>query len=406
MKIIITGASGRIGTALVPYLQRMGHTLLLAGRDAAALRAAFPDVAACDYSGLKNAAAGYDACINLAARNNDRPGDIAEFRAVNVALIQEIYGACADAGVSHFIHISTFHADDGAAAPDDPYAITKREADSWLLAQASVSYSPALSIIKLPAVYGQNTPGILGKAARLPGFMRTPALAILGALKPIIGVDAVCAHLHRIVTTGQTGTQYLRKPAEPNALFRAFKAMIDWGFAISIIILFFWLFILLYFVIRLTSAGPAIFAQARVGRHGKAFTCYKFRTMIIGTVQAASHEVGQSSITPVGGFLRRTKLDELPQVVNILCGQISLVGPRPCLPVQAELIEQRTQRGVFAVKPGITGWAQIHDIDMSDPARLAKWDESYIAQRGIIREIAIILRTFIGGGRGDRTAAD
>ncbi len=111
--------------------------------------------------------------------------------------------------------------------------------------------------------------------------------------------------------------------------------------------------------IRLESAGPALFRQQRVGRDGKTFTCYKFRTMRSGTVQAASHEVSASAVTRLGAVLRKLKIDELPQAINILRNEMSLIGPRPCLPAQTALIAERTRRGVLALKPGITGYAQV-----------------------------------------------
>jgi lipopolysaccharide/colanic/teichoic acid biosynthesis glycosyltransferase len=127
--------------------------------------------------------------------------------------------------------------------------------------------------------------------------------------------------------------------------------------------------------------------------------------MANGTKQAGTHEVSAASITKIGGWLRRTKIDELPQVVNIVRGELSLVGPRPSLPVQTQLIEERARRGVFAVRPGITGLAQIEDIDMSDPERLARWDRQYVMRRSLLLDLRIILATFTGRGQGDRTGA-
>ena len=141
----------------------------------------------------------------------------------------------------------------------------------------------------------------------------------------------------------------------------------------------------------------------RVGRYGKTFTCYKFRTMQQGTVQAGTHEVSQASVTSIGRFLRGTKLDELPQVWNILKNEISLIGPRPGLPVQKELFEARQAWGVFDVKPGISGLAQVNNIDMSDPEKLARWDARYIALQSLVLDIKITLATVRGGGQGDKT---
>ena len=110
-------------------------------------------------------------------------------------------------------------------------------------------------------------------------------------------------------------------------------------------------------------------------------------------------------MTKVGAFLRRTKIDELPQVWNILRGEIALIGPRPCLPVQTQLIEARQQRGVLDILPGISGLAQVEGIDMSDPISLAKRDREYVALRCILLDLHLVLRTAFGAGHGDRLSS-
>jgi lipopolysaccharide/colanic/teichoic acid biosynthesis glycosyltransferase len=120
------------------------------------------------------------------------------------------------------------------------------------------------------------------------------------------------------------------------------------------------------------------------------------------TASVASHLADTSSITPLGRFLRRTKLDELPQLWNVLKGEMSLVGPRPCLFNQAELIEEREKRGVLAVRPGITGLAQINDIDMSTPRLLAETDAKMMASMSIRNYFFYIIMTVLGKGAGDR----
>ena len=158
--------------------------------------------------------------------------------------------------------------------------------------------------------------------------------------------------------------------------------------------------------IRRTSDGPAIFAQTRVGKNGRPFTCYKLRTMAANTPHAASHEIGRSAVTPIGNILRKTKLDELPQLWNVLRGDMTLVGPRPCLPSQSELIACREERGVFEVRPGITGLAQVQGIDMSRPRVLAEVDAEYVKSQSILGDFRILLQTVVGHGSGDRTRED
>jgi O-antigen biosynthesis protein WbqP len=150
----------------------------------------------------------------------------------------------------------------------------------------------------------------------------------------------------------------------------------------------------------LESSGPAIFRQTRVGKGGRPFTCYKLRTMYSGTANLPTHEVQASSVTALGEYLRRFKVDELPQLCNVLAGDMSLVGPRPCLPSQTELIEARRQLGVLAVRPGITGLAQVSGIDMSDAWRLAEIDARYVRTQSFSGDAKLIWATLRGRGVG------
>lgn len=160
---------------------------------------------------------------------------------------------------------------------------------------------------------------------------------------------------------------------------------------------------LLAILIRRESAGRAIFSQDRIGRDGKLFRCHKLRTMAANAPNVPTHFASSAHITKLGALLRRSKLDELPQLWNILRGEMSFVGPRPCLPSQTQLIEERRSRGVLTILPGITGLAQVNDIDMSDPVRLAEKDAEYLAARSFALDLQLIYRTvFKRAGSGDR----
>lgn len=154
--------------------------------------------------------------------------------------------------------------------------------------------------------------------------------------------------------------------------------------------------------VRATSRGPALFRQVRVGRKERTFTCYKLRTMAVETPSGVSHEVSTAYVTPLGTVLRRLKLDELPQLWNVLVGEMSLVGPRPGLPGHAELISARRKRGVFDVRPGITGPSQVRDVDMSTPEALAECDQTYTQRPTIVDYLKFVLLTVLGKGQGDR----
>lgn len=160
--------------------------------------------------------------------------------------------------------------------------------------------------------------------------------------------------------------------------------------------------LLVIYIIGLFDTGSPLFWQQRVGRHQRAFTLVKFRTMKTDTVSVASHLASVSSITKLGAFLRRTKLDELPQLWNVLKGEMSLVGPRPGLFNQEELTIERAKRGVFDARPGITGLAQVNDIDMSTPELLAETDARMIREMTVKDYFRYIFQTISGKGKGDR----
>ena len=167
-------------------------------------------------------------------------------------------------------------------------------------------------------------------------------------------------------------------------------------------LLFLWPVGLVLYVIGLFDTGSPIFKQERVGKNQKPFNLYKFRTMKVGTQSVASHLASTASITPFGSFLRRTKLDELPQLWNVLWGDMSLVGPRPNLFNQTELITERESRGVYNALPGITGLAQINEIDMSTPKELAIKDAEMLESLTVGDYFGYIFATVGGKGQGDR----
>ncbi len=177
--------------------------------------------------------------------------------------------------------------------------------------------------------------------------------------------------------------------------------ILDVFFALTGLIIFSPLLVILLFLGVFDSGSP-LFFQQRVGRQKTIFTLVKFRTMRKNTAHVATHLAAESSVTPFGRFLRRTKLDELPQLWNVLKGDMSLVGPRPCLESQHELIEVRNKLKVFSVRPGITGLAQVNDIDMSTPELLAETDAKMIESFSVKQYFYLIFLTLTGKGAGDR----
>lgn len=160
--------------------------------------------------------------------------------------------------------------------------------------------------------------------------------------------------------------------------------------------------LILITIVGYFDTGSPIFLQERMGKGKKPFRLIKFRTMYLNSPSVATHLANTSYITTFGGFLRKSKLDELPQLWNVFVGDMSLVGPRPNLYNQEDLIEDRDLLGVYSVRPGITGLAQINKIDMSSPKLLAETDYKMIKELNSQSYFKYILFTLLGKGLGDR----
>ena len=160
--------------------------------------------------------------------------------------------------------------------------------------------------------------------------------------------------------------------------------------------------VIVLLIIGYFDTGSPVFCQERVGKNKQPFKLYKFRSMNVDTKSVATHLANYSAVTTYGAFLRKSKLDELPQLWNVLLGDMSLVGPRPNLFNQVELIQERDNRGVYQVVPGITGLSQINKIDMSTPQLLAETDAKMTSQLTVVQYFYYIIATVLGKGSGDR----
>ena len=179
------------------------------------------------------------------------------------------------------------------------------------------------------------------------------------------------------------------------------KRLIDLALALPLAVVAAPIVLVLLIAVRLETPGAPLLVQRRVGRGQRRFRLFKIRTMFRDTPHVASHEVGEMRVTRLGAILRGLKLDELPQLINVIGGSMSFVGPRPCLPSQDELIAERERLGVFALRPGITGPGQVAGIDMSTPKLLAETEAAYFRSATLRSDLAIMLRTALGSGRGD-----
>jgi len=171
-------------------------------------------------------------------------------------------------------------------------------------------------------------------------------------------------------------------------------------------LLILWPVLLILCILGWFDTRSPLYLQERVGRYQRLFVLVKFRTMHPGTASVASHLASNNSITALGSILRRTKLDELPQLWNVLLGEMSLVGPRPGLLNQLELTNARIALGVYEVRPGITGLSQVNGIDMSTPELLAETDARMLREMSVSNYFRFIVLTVLGKGTGDAVSRE
>jgi O-antigen biosynthesis protein WbqP len=172
------------------------------------------------------------------------------------------------------------------------------------------------------------------------------------------------------------------------------KRLLDIAGACIALALFSPLMLAIALAIKLADPGPILFRQRRIGAGGRPFDFYKFRSMPVGTGDVPSDRLGEVRLGRVGRFIRRTNFDELPQLWNVLRGDMSLIGPRPPIPEQAELIKMRRESGALACRPGLTGWAQVNSYDGMPAAKKAAYDAEYARHISFVKDVRIVLRTF------------
>lgn len=174
-----------------------------------------------------------------------------------------------------------------------------------------------------------------------------------------------------------------------------FKSFFEWNIALIAVLLLVPVWIVLWVVIKCDSKGPAIFKQDRVGKKRKLFKCYKWRSMPVtakSNVASKDSDYG-SNVTKVGKFIRKTSIDELAQLFNVLTGKVSFIGYRPLIPCEKEIDNIRMKKGIYQIKPGITGWAQVHGRVLIDDEEKVKLDEYYLRNISLWLDIKIFFLT-------------
>ncbi len=344
--------------------------------------------------------------VHLAAANNDKAHDAAIFEAVNVDLTIQLAARTKAAKVPVFINVSTFHA--LGASTRHAYGLSKRRAAEAIRKMDGITVvtaylplvhaSPSFSESDNTGLHGQPVDCWTGSARflnRIPKNAAVLMFAALSALKPTVHIGRLADWIHAGAKEDLNGRVFLADDQSRNRLYSLSAQIMNW-LAVGVAIFFlWWLYVVIWLAVRMTSKGPGVFAQIRVGKDGRLFMCYKFRTMRMGTPDLATHKVDGAQITGLGQILRKTKIDELPQLWNVARGQMSLVGPRPCLPGQTELVELRRKHGILEVRPGITGYAQVNGVTMQDTTKLVEFDLLGIRSRSLVTMISTLIRTLL-----------
>lgn len=177
-------------------------------------------------------------------------------------------------------------------------------------------------------------------------------------------------------------------------VYKFFKRLMDIILSLVFIVILSPLMLVIMVIIRIQGDGPVIFKQERLGREGKIFEILKFRSMSIHAPSIAAKDIDEKSyVTPIGRVLRMTSLDELPQLINILKGEMSFVGPRPLIPNEGEINVQRKKMGIDQLRPGLTGWAQVKARNTLDQDEKLKLDLYYKQNKNLILDVKIIIMT-------------
>jgi len=399
MKVAITGAAGSLGRQLVPLLQKKGIDLVLVERERSELAGYFADCESCDTSMMVDSARGCSTLLHLSDLN--KTSEEPHKSSLQVDELLDMAGLAHQAGIKTIVNFSSVKALDGAIASVRTLADARAESE--------LEWPEGLIMLNvyLPHLHDPEHSARHGFLGKFPIPFNRLILTAIASFRPTVSIERIADFVECLDGASPSGAQktiILSDGQSRNLVFTLVKRTLDLVFATAIAVFFWWLLFLIWALVRIESKGSGIFAQERVGKDGNPFVCYKFRTMKIGTANLGTHEVSASSVTKLGAVLRKLKLDELPQIINIFRNDISLIGPRPCLPVQQELIEARRRLGVLALKPGISGLAQVNGIDMSDPEKLAQWDARYVALQSLLLDLKIIIATALGSGNGDRVS--
>ena len=386
MRIVIFGASGFVGSEIIPLLLESGHELVLVSRNRSDTERRFPLAEVSSLQNWCDNADRFDLVLNLVGPDQKgKPSMKGQFQSHLIA-IRTIASQAAKMGKVRFMHLSSVRCVD----PLDlsPYTTAKRQAEEIVLE----TFGGGCEILRVGAVLGTKCSGRRRFLNYFYGSVGRSIRDFSSAVSPVTNVEAIVAAIEAGPKAGLVST-LLVSDREALLPYRLWRSSLNGAFLLGIFA-FLPLWLLIWLIIVVFDGFPGLFLQERVGRSGQIFRCVKFRTLAKGTPQVGTHLLEKGSFTSTGFLLRATKIDEIPQVINVLTGAMHLIGPRPALPSQKKVHEAREFFGATHATPGLTGWAQVNGVDMSEPNRLAQLDYEYLQIRSILWDVKILWRTF------------
>lgn len=346
----------------------------------------FPELKVRSIHNWESLAKGYDVFLHLAVMNNNRPGSRGDFLRANADLTASYAVGAKKAKIRRFIYPSTVQT--FLPAHDSYYVESKLAGEK----KAREFFSNSVEVVYLGLVHGAKFSGRLSLLNRFPQPVGRSVFSVFSPLKPTTRAKLLADYVNEPERLAPKNLGILTDSKLENLIYRFWRYGLSLGFVLAVILLA-PLLLTVWLVIVLGSGRPGFFLQERLGRGGSTFRCAKFRTMQNGTKSLGTHLVDEKSVTPLGRFLRRLKVDELPQAVNVALGHMTLIGPRPSLPTQQEVIIARELHGVVDYTPGLTGWAQVNGIDMSNPDKIAQYDAQYLGLQSVWLDVLIMKRT-------------
>lgn len=393
MRIVMSGATGFVGRQIVPKLRALGFEILIISREPVSARRLLPGLEIVSPEEWLSNVGSFDAFVYLSVMNSDQDCSLQDFLVVNRDMALHYAKIARAKGVSRFVYFSSVKALD--SEENTPYAVSKREGQSALRSFLGTD----LYTVHLGLVHGTETAGRLSLMDNFSPLIRRAIAQIVFALRPTTSADRVVGFIQDVCDDIAGSRTILTDDKAEMPFYRGWVFFLNTAFVLASIILS-PILLVSWLVVVSTQGFPGFYRQERVGLEGRLFRFIKIRTMYLDAPAKSSHEVSSSFIFPFGRFLRKTKLDELVQAWHVARGEMNLIGPRPSMSSQSDVIHRRRRQGILRLKPGLTGWAQVQGVDMESPAELVRYDGEYLDLRSIALDARIVLLTFFRGFRG------